>query len=179
MNSFYDQSELLTLGFKKVGVNVLLSKKVSIYGAHLMSIGDNVRIDDFCILSGSITLGSNIHISAFSILYGSYGIVVDDFSHISTRSIIFSASDDLSGEFLISNTIPIELCNVKGGTVYLKKHSIIGAGYIVLPDLEVGEGAVVGACSLVKDSLKSRSIYGGVPAHYIKDRSKKLLELLK
>ncbi len=37
----------------------------------MISIGDNVRIDDFCILSGKIELGSNIHISAYCLYNGS------------------------------------------------------------------------------------------------------------
>ena len=62
---FYSESELKNLGFKKIGSNVLISKKASLYGVSQMEIGDNVRIDDFCILSGNIMLGSNIHISAY------------------------------------------------------------------------------------------------------------------
>lgn len=52
MNSFYTEAELKELGLKSFGKSVLLSKKVSIYGAKNISIGNNVRIDDFCILSG-------------------------------------------------------------------------------------------------------------------------------
>ena len=56
MNNFYDAQELKEFGFAKVGINVLISRKASIYGAKNMSIGSNVRIDDFCILSGKITI---------------------------------------------------------------------------------------------------------------------------
>ena len=72
--SFYTNDELLDLGFQCVGSHVLISRKASLYGTKGMQIGDNVRIDDFCILSGEITLGSNIHIGAYSALYGSMGI---------------------------------------------------------------------------------------------------------
>ena len=53
---FYTNIELQTLGFKAVGKNVFISNKASIYSPHLIEIGDNVRIDDFCILSGNINL---------------------------------------------------------------------------------------------------------------------------
>ena len=69
MDSFYSQNELLELGFKKIGTNVLISKKSSIYNAQNIEIGDNVRIDDFCLLSGTIKLGNYIHIGAYSALY--------------------------------------------------------------------------------------------------------------
>ena len=67
-SSFYSQKELTSIGFKSIGTNVLISKKASFYSPEEISIGNNVRIDDFCILSGKITLGSNIHISAFCAL---------------------------------------------------------------------------------------------------------------
>ena len=43
---------------------MLISKKVSIYSPQKISIGNNVRIDDFCILSGNITLGNYCRIAA-------------------------------------------------------------------------------------------------------------------
>lgn len=64
----------------------------------LFAIGNNVRIDDFYILSGKLTLCNNIHISSFCALYGSNGIIMNDFSGLSPRTTIFSASDDFTGE---------------------------------------------------------------------------------
>ena len=77
MSSFYSVDELNTLGLKSFGENVLISRKCSIYSPEKISIGNNVRIDDFCILSGNISLGSHIHISAYSALYGTKGIIMD------------------------------------------------------------------------------------------------------
>ena len=51
MDSFYSRSELEHIGFATIGKNVLLSRKASIYSPAMISIGDNVRIDDFCIVS--------------------------------------------------------------------------------------------------------------------------------
>jgi UDP-3-O-[3-hydroxymyristoyl] glucosamine N-acyltransferase len=62
-------------GLVSVGTNVLISDKCSLYVSELV-IGDNVRIDDFCILSGKIILGDNIHIGAYCGLYGKFGIVM-------------------------------------------------------------------------------------------------------
>ena len=70
MDSYYSEEELNNIGFKSIGTNVKLSKKSSIYGANEISLGNNVRIDDFCILSGKIRIGNYIHIAAYSALYG-------------------------------------------------------------------------------------------------------------
>ena len=94
MNSFYTEEELTTLGLKSFGENVLISKKTSIYGASNISIGNNVRIDDFCILSGEIDFGNHIHISAGVYLYGgNIGIEIQDFSGISSH---FYLIEDIS-----------------------------------------------------------------------------------
>ncbi|MCY1242797.1 dTDP-4-amino-4,6-dideoxy-D-glucose acyltransferase [compost metagenome] len=54
---------------------------------------------------------------------------------------------------------------------------IVGAGAIVMPGANVGEGCAIGSMSLVLKPLDSWGIYAGVPAKKIKNRSKKLLQL--
>ena len=177
MLSFYSDQELKILGFKSYGSNVLISKKASIYSPDLISVGNNVRIDDFCILSGHITMGSNIHVSAYCALYGKYGIFLDDFVTVSGKNMIYSATDDYSGEYLTNPTIPKKYTNVSGGEVILKKHSIVGAGCVLLPNITLREGTAIGAMSLVNKSTDEWSIYAGIPIHKLKDRRKDLLLL--
>lgn len=76
MNNFYNKEELKQIGFKSIGEDVLISKKASIYSPKSIIIGDHVRIDDFTILSGNITIGNYVHISAFVSLYGRFGIEI-------------------------------------------------------------------------------------------------------
>jgi len=83
--SFLSREELMEIGFKSIGENVLLSSKASIYGPENIEIGNNVRIDDFCILSGKIKLGSYIHIAAYSALFGGEeSITMEDFTGLSS-----------------------------------------------------------------------------------------------
>ena len=58
MNSFYTEEELRELGLRFCGKGVRLSRSAMIYGAEKISIGDYSRIDDFCVLSGTVTLGA-------------------------------------------------------------------------------------------------------------------------
>jgi acetyltransferase-like isoleucine patch superfamily enzyme len=174
--SFLKKAELLKIGFNHVGENVSISRNTSIYYPELISIADNVRIDDFCILIGNITIGSFVHISAYSALYGKAGITVDDFVSISSRVNIYSVSDDYSGEYLTNPTVPEELTNIIAKPVHLHKHVIIGAGSIVLPGVTINEGAAVGALSLINKSLDPWKIYAGIPCKSIKNRKKDLLK---
>lgn len=163
MNSFYSEEELAKIGFKSIGKDVKLSRFARIYSPGKITIGNNVRIDDFCILSGNITLGSNIHISAYVALYGSMGIELEDYTGISPMSTIYSAMDDFGGDYLIGPVHPERTTNVTGGKVILKRFSQIGTHCVVFPSLTIGEGTVVGACSMVRHSLDSWGIYYGTP----------------
>ncbi|MFA6939908.1 MAG: acyltransferase [Clostridiaceae bacterium] len=180
MSSFLSNEELDKVGFKSLGKNVLISKKTSIYLPELITIGNNVRIDDFVFLSGDITLENNIHIAPYSLLIGGSdgsGIVMKNYSGLSSHVTIYSISDDYSGEFMTNPTIPAQYTNVKKGRVILQEYVIVGAASVILPGVEIGEGAAVGAMSMVTKSLPNWKICRGIPARAIMDRSKKLKEL--
>lgn len=180
MTSFYSEDELKQLGLKSFGKNVKISRHACFYGTDNISVGDNVRIDDFCILSGRIVLGSNIHIAAFTALYGGEkGIFIDNFANISSRVSVYSVSDDYSGETMTNPMIPDEYKNVKSESVCIEKHVIIGATSVVLPGVRVREGSAFGSFSFVNRDSEPWSINAGIPFKKIKDRSKKLLELEK
>lgn len=177
MNSFYTAQEIQNIGFKGVGDNVFISRNANFYSPQTISIGHDVRIDDFCILSGHIELGSYIHISAYSAIYGKYGITLKDYSGLSPRVTIFSAMDDFSGHFLI-NPMAGEHTNVTGGIVTIEKFVQVGAGTIIFPNVVIGEGSVIGALSLVNRSVSEWGVFAGVPVRKLKDRSKNLLDFL-
>jgi len=180
VSDFYTETELQELGLKKIGKNVLISRKASLYGRASIEIGDNVRIDDFCILSGLIKIGNYIHIAAYSLLVGgSYGIELEDFSGLSSRCAIYAQTDDYSGYSMTNSTVPDKYKKVTGGKVILRRHVIIGTGTTILPDTTIEEGCSVGAMSLVNRDLPSWGIYFGIPCRKINNRSKALLEYEK
>ena len=177
--SFYTPEELAQLGLKSYGENVRISRYAQIYSPEKISIGDNVRIDDFCILSGNITIGSHIHIAAYCAMYGAdYGIIMEDYTGLSARATIYAAMDDFSGDYLIGPIHEDKSINVTGGLVQICKYAQIGAGGLVFPSVCVGEGTVLGAMSMAKQALIPWSIYAGIPAKKIKNRSKGLLNLM-
>lgn len=180
MNSFYSDEELKEIGFRSIGANVLISKKCSIYGAQNISIGNNIRIDDFCILSGKIQLGNNIHVAAYSALYGGTdGITIEDFANLSSRVTVYSVSDDYSGETMTNPTIPDKYKNVQSAPVFIGRHSIIGSNAVVLPGVVIAEGSSFGSFSFINRDSEAWSINIGIPFKKIKDRSKNLLEIEK
>lgn len=176
---FYTKEELKEIGFKSIGKNVFISNKCSIYSPEEISIGNNVRIDDFCILSGNIKIGNYIHIAAYGAYYGAGGIEIHDFSTTSSRVTIYSQNDSYNGEAMTNPMIPEQYRKVSYRKVIIKKHSIIGASSIIFPGVTIEEGTAIGAMSLIKNSTEKWSIYIGVPAKKLKDRKKDSLELEK
>lgn len=179
MNSFYSEHELANIGLKTYGKNVLISRNTHIYSAERITIGNNVRIDDFCILSGEITLGSNIHIAPYCVLYGLNGIVLKDYTGLSARVTIYSAIDDFNGDFLTGSIHDDSMRNLIQGKVILNKFVQIGASCVVFPNVEIEEGSVVGSMSLITKSIGSWGVFIGIPAKRLKDRKKGLLKLLE
>jgi acetyltransferase-like isoleucine patch superfamily enzyme len=177
-NGWYTREELESMGFKKLGEDVQISTKASIYGAKNMEIGSHVRIDDFCMLIGNITLGSYIHIAAYTALHASMGsIKMNDFSTFSSRCTVYTASDDYSGESMTNSVVPEKYKNTQTSDITVGKHCIIGTGSCLLPGASLGEGVAVGCMSMLAKKAEPWGIYAGVPARRIKERSKKLLQV--
>lgn len=179
MSSFLSIDELKKIGLKSFGQNVFISKNAMFYNPHNIEIGSNVRIDDFCILSGKIKIGSYVHIGAGCYLYGAYGIEVGDFSGLSPRCTIFSAIDDFSGKYLISPLTMKEHNNLIKGLVKISSMVQLGVDTIVFPDLVIEEGVATGANTLVRKNLDSWNIYAGQDCKRIKAREKDIQKLIK
>ena len=178
--TYYSEEELKSLGFCSLGIDIRLSRKASIYGANKISIGNHVRIDDFCVLSagvGGIFLGDYIHIGVYSSIIGGGTVVLRDFVNISSRVSIYSSNDDYSGAAMTNPMVPACYSNIQVAEVEICTHVIIGSGSVILPGITIGAGAAVGALSLVNQDCKPFGIYAGVPVRHTKERKTDLLEL--
>jgi acetyltransferase-like isoleucine patch superfamily enzyme len=177
--AYLGQQGLRDLGFKHLGSNVELSDKASVYGAARIEIGDNTRIDDFCVLSAGedgISIGKHVHVAVYTSLIGAGRIEIGDFANLSSRVSVYSSNDDYSGEYMTNPTIPAEYTNVTKLPVTIGSHVIVGSGSVILPGVTLRSGAAVGALSLIKSDCDAFGIYAGVPAKRIGDRKRGLLE---
>jgi acetyltransferase-like isoleucine patch superfamily enzyme len=178
--AYYTEEQLNQLGFKYIGKNVKISDKASIYNCDQIEIGDNSRIDDFCVISGKIKIGKNVHIAPFCLVAGGeLGIIFEDFSGLAYQVQIFTQSDDYSGKTMTNPTVPTQYKNELKKEVVIGKHCIVGAGSIIMPGVILTQGTSVGAMSLVRKSTEEWSIYVGNPAKKLTNRKKDLLELEK
>lgn len=178
--AYLNSEQLREMGFKSLGKNVKISDKASIYNADQIEIGDNSRIDDFCVISGKVSIGRNVHFAPMCLVAGGEkGIVFSDFSGIAYQVQIFTQSDDYSGSTLTNPTIPSKYKKESKNPVFIGRHVIVGAGSIIFPGVNLAEGCSIGAMTLVNKSTEAWGIYVGNPARRVKDRKQDLLLLEK
>lgn len=137
-------------------------------------VGDHSQIDDFVFINcgQGFHLGKFVHISSFTSVIGGGQFVMDDFSGLSAGCRIVTGTDDFLGGYLTNPTVPREYRNVRTGIIVIRKHAIIGTNCVIMPDVEVGEGASVGAGSVINKDLEPWGIYVGYNPKKVGERDK-------
>lgn len=139
-------------------------------------IGDYVMIDDFVLICGGRDAMTEFkgynHIGHFSSIVGSAGVVFEKFSSMAFGCRLLSESDDYVGGFMSNPMIPMEFHNQKVGRIVVQSHAIIGTNSVVLPGVTIGEGATIGACSLVAHDVEPWTVNIGVPTKPVKMRDR-------
>lgn len=175
---FLSQQQLESMGFRSLGRNVRISDKAAIYNPEQIEIGDHSRIDDFCVVSGKVSIGRNVHIAVFcNVAGGSEGITFEDFSGLAYGCHVFSQSDDYTGRTLTNPTVPAQFKREFKKAVRLGRHCIVGTNSLIFPGVILAEGCSVGAMSMVTKSTEEWGVYSGIPARRLKDRKRDLLVL--
>ncbi|MBN1639318.1 MAG: hypothetical protein JW866_10140 [Ignavibacteriales bacterium] len=175
-NIFFDISKL-----KNIGKNVIIGKTVRIRYPELVEIGDNVIIDDFTYISTALKLHNYVHISSGCRIIGgrkSY-VEMEEFSTLAPNVVLSAGSDDyISG--IATPMVPIEYKgNAQIGKIYIKKHCIVGAGSVVLPNCTIAKGSTIGALSLVNKTTVEWTVNAGIPLRIIKKRNQEEIEKLE
>mgnify|MGYP001199123656 CR=1 FL=1 len=180
--------------FKSCGVNLIVEVGVSIDGADLISVGDNVFIDKSCNIAtgrevqgkifrrenkdffheeGEFVLGSNIHICQGCILIGYGGFFVGDNSVFSAGCRVYSLTNLSSmpeKPYEIISIQPYHQAPFLISPVVFNKNTWLGLNTIVMPGVSVGRNSFVTSNSLLLDSYPENSYISGQPAKKIKHR---------
>lgn len=176
--AYLSEVQLREFGFKRLGINVKISDKASIYNPELIELGDNSRIDDFCVVSGKLIIGKYCHITSMCLIAGGVpGIYFSDFCTLAYGVKVFAQSDDYSGLTLTNSLIPKKYKNETFESVRFGKHVIVGAGSIIMPGANVADGCSIGAMTLVNKSTDPWGIYVGIPARRVNERKQDMLVL--
>ena len=174
------------------GRNVVFGQNVVLRHPHKIHIGDNVVIDDNCLIdakgesNAGIRIASGVFIGRNTILSCKNGdIDLAEGANVGFNCEIFSASRVRIGR----NVLVAAYCYLIGGDhdfadtsrpvleqgrtssgITIGDGSWLGAGAKVLDGVEIGAHAVVGAGAVVRDSIPERATAVGVPARVVSQR---------
>lgn len=137
------------------------------------SIDSSFRFNGDIILfygNGKIICGSNSYIGSYSMLqaYDDCVIKIGNNCSISSNVRIFTQTNIADQDFSNQNR------EIKIGNVYIEDFTWIGANVVINPGVTIGRNAIVGANSVVTKNIPANSIYGGVPAKLIRNKSKEI-----
>ncbi|AUB40870.1 Acetyltransferase [Nostoc flagelliforme CCNUN1] len=148
----------------KYGIpGVITFEYTKIIGLENIEFGRNIIIDDFVFIYAktAINIGSYVHIASFTSITGGESFTMGDFSALSSGVRIFTGSDDFKYWGFGNSTICEKYRNTKRASIHIGKFCVIGANSVILPGVTVGEGATVGAGSVVTKNLEPWGIYIG------------------
>ncbi len=178
-----------------VGKNVVFGANVVLRHPHKIVIGNNVVIDDSCVLDAKgqdnegIVIGDNVFVGRNTLVYCQNGnICIGDNANIGSNCQIFSANSVSIGQdvlmgaysYLVGGghiaqdvTISINRQGRKALGITVGEDVWLGAHVTVLDGITIGKGVIAGAGAVVKDSVSPYAIIGGVPAKVLGDRTMK------
>jgi acetyltransferase-like isoleucine patch superfamily enzyme len=174
------------------GRNVIFGQNVVLRHPHKIHIGDNVVIDDNCLLDAKgdsnrgIRIASGVFIGRNTILSCKNGdIELADGANIGFNCEVFSASRVtvgkdvlmaaysyiIGGDHDFSDPAAAVLSQSrKSAGVSIGDGAWLGAGAKILDGVTIGEHAVIGAGAVVRDSIGPHAIAVGIPARIVSSR---------
>jgi acetyltransferase-like isoleucine patch superfamily enzyme len=180
--------------FKRVGRGVVFGRNLTIRHPHKISIGNNVIIDDNCVLDAKggaeshITLEDNVLLSRNTILSCKGGTIeLGDNTNIGMNCLMQSESSLRVGKnvllasycYLVAGgnhgiertDIPIiQQPSVSRGGIVIEDNVWLGARVTVTDGVRVGRDSVAGAGAVIIRDVPEFVIVGGVPAKVLKER---------
>jgi dTDP-4-amino-4,6-dideoxy-D-glucose acyltransferase len=150
----------------QIGEDVRIAPQAILRYPDAVGIGDHCAIDEYTIVTTQLQMGSYIHIGSHASIFGGLRscLIMEDFSGLSAGCRVICASDDFSGAALVNPMVPEKYRKVTYSTIRIGRFATVGSNSIILPGITIGEGAMVGAGSLVSKDLEPWGIYVGFPA---------------
>lgn len=105
------------------------------------------------------------------ILYGK------EFTNNSNRPLKIGNNVSIAGEvriFTMEHNIDSPEFTESDGTVIIDDYVVIGTRVTILPGVHIGKGAVVASGAVVTKDVAPYAVVGGIPAQFIKERTKDL-----
>jgi acetyltransferase-like isoleucine patch superfamily enzyme len=144
----------------KLGRDVKLSKFINLYGCE---IGDDTKIGAFVEVQKNATVGKHCKISSHTFICE--GVTIEDNVFIG-HGVTF-INDSYPRATTSEGRLQTE-ADWKVERTVVKRGASIGSGATVLPNVSIGENAIVGAGSVVTKDVPPNLIVAGNPAKILR-----------
>jgi acetyltransferase-like isoleucine patch superfamily enzyme len=156
-------------GFSKIGKNVVIDGIPKfLFPCSTIVLKNNVRIGSHCVFQGSdrseIILNNNVTINDGCVITSLFKIEIGDYTSIGEYTSLRDYNHNFDGQDYIKKQ------GYFGDAIIIGKGCWIGRGCIVLGGVTIGDGAIIAANSVVNKDVPPNTIYGGVPAKFLKNR---------
>lgn len=159
-------------GFAVCGARVHIYDPIVVVRSGYISLADDVRLDSFAKLEGGcgLMIGRYVHIASFAHLnIGGGTLHLAEGSAVASGGKIITGSNRVDGLSLSANA-PDAQQVVTRGRVIVGRNAAILTNAVVLPDVTIGEGAIVAAGAVVTHDVPPWTIVAGVPARIVGQR---------
>ena len=147
---------------KAWGGNIIIEENVTLANIENYEISDFVLIDrDAIVAADTLKIGRGCHVAMRSVITGGGDVILNDFSCLGINSIIVSATDScLGGYRACGPMVPDCQRDVKRLTTVVCRDAWIPTNVLVLPGVNVGEGAVLLPNSVARRNVPAWTIWG-------------------
>ncbi len=168
------KSNEFTSRFAAVGKSVQIFEHALILKPEHIVISEGVRIDDYARIEGGegITIGRYVHIASFASILGGGSVEIGDFAGIAQGARIVTGKGHPFEDKFPAQPPEEDPFHTVRGKIILGAFSFVAVNAVILPNVEIGEGAIVGACSVVRDNVAPWCIVYGSPARPVGERKK-------
>jgi len=157
--------------FRYMGRNINILPGCTIRGERNIICGDNVGIGLYAQFyagiqegSGFIEIGNNTTFNSCVMLNADTGgVILIGRNVLIGPNVVFRASNHAFGR----RDMIIRDQGHKSGRIIVGDDVWIGANAVILPNVDVGTGAVIGAGSVINKEVAPYTIVGGVPAKQV------------
>lgn len=148
----------------------LLSIRSQVQWSRNITFGKGTVVKPFAVIqtqTGRISIGSNCAVSSFDhISTGTHDVIIGDNVRIAPSVTLLGGSRNYE-----RRDIPIVDQGSTNTGLTIGDDVLIGANAVVLPGCHVGQGAVIGAGSVVNAEVAPYTIVAGVPARVVGERT--------
>ena len=184
---------------KSCGRNVTIDVGVLIEGPDLVSIGNNVHIDKYCIIAtgseisgtvhrkkndsfgfreGELVIGDEVHIAQQCIIMAYGGVSIGDRCGFSAGAKLYSltniAYDPADRSKIVSVPFPLDQAHSLAAPVVLEENVWLGLNVLVMPGVTIGRDTFATSNSLLVSSCPANSYLEGQPAKRTRSRFRDL-----